>query len=436
MRNWVKATAVCLIVFMLAVSFAGCKGPSGSESSHAESGVSSVDGGSSSSGAPQASGKSTVTICAAGDAMVHETQLKSAKKSDGGYDFTGYFKYVEKYFKAADIALVNLETVLAGPDRGYDGFPLFNTPDEFAYALKQAGITDVCTSNNHSVDMGGKGLKRTVEVLKGQGLEVFGTRKSLEEKSYIIKEVKGIKIGLMAYTYETELAEKGKYINGIYINEETAALIDSFNYKKLDRDLREIEKRVRKMKEEGAEVIIAYMHWGDEYQLKENDYQRTMAKALCNYGVDIIFGNHPHVVQPVTLMKSDADGRDTFVAYAMGNLISNQREETLPSIGNRKYTENSILLNVTIEKDFDSGKISIKNAEYVPLWVNKFSSGDKYKFEIVPCAVARKEPGSYNIKTEAQKSRVDRSFSLTREKMESKYTEEMQSRVPFALYEK
>lgn len=440
MKRSFRIIALVLALIMIAVPLSGCEDLFGSESSGVQSGadsskVSSESSVSSGSVSSKPSGSGVVTICAGGDAMTHTIQITSAKGSDGSYDFTGSFKYVEKYFKAADISLVNLETTFGGAEKKYQGYPLFNAPDEFAYALKKAGVTDVCTSNNHSVDMGGKGLKRTLDVLKEQGLGAFGTRKTAEEKGYIIKEVNGIKIGFMAYTYQTQWDENGKYINGILVNNEVGALIDSFAYEKMDEGLREIEKRVKKMKNEGAEVIVAYMHWGTEYRLTDDDYQRTMAKALCNYGVDIIFGNHAHVVQPVTLLKSDVDGRDTLVAYAMGNFISNQREETLSSYENRKYTENSILLNVTIEKDFDSGKVSIKRAEYIPLWVNKTGSS-KYLFEVVPCAPAKKAPGDYNIKTDAQKARVDRSYSLTCEKVESKYTEEMQQRVPFTLYDK
>lgn len=442
MKTRYKLFAALLVLVIFCFSFTGCikKGENSDQSSSLQSSQqsdSSKDGNNSKnseSSAPAQRGSKTIKICAGGDTMVHEGQLISAKGSDGIYDFTENFQFVSKYFKSADIALVNLETVFAGADRKYTGFPVFNTPDALAYALKGAGVTAVCTSNNHCWDKGVSGLKRTIDVLKESGLEYFGTRKSESDAGYIVKEVNGIKVGIFAYTYQTKSGPDEKHINGLKVDKAHHSLIDSFSYTELQRDLKAIEKRVNEIKEKGAEFIIAYMHWGTEYHLTENDYQRNIAKALSDYGVDIIFGNHPHVVQPITLIQSEKSGKNTLVAYAMGNLISNQREETLPSYKNRAYTENSVLLYVTVKKDFDKNEIKIEKAEYIPLWVNKYKKGGRNVFEIVPCSPALKSPENYNIVTQQQKARVERSFNATTHNVTSKYTDEMKKIVPFSLY--
>ena len=105
-------------------------------------------------------------------------------------------------------------------------------------------------------------------------------------------------------------------------------------------------------KENNADVIIAVLHWGDEYSRIQAERQEVLANKLFKAGVDIIFGSHPHVIQPTQTLEYD--GETKFVAYSMGNFISNQRVETLVPYGLTehvsKYTEDGIIIDIVIEK--------------------------------------------------------------------------------------
>ena len=123
-----------------------------------------------------------------------------------------------------------------------------------------------------------------------------------------MKEINGIRIGFSAYTFETPRVSGKKTLNGIIIPPEHADLIDSFSYHNLEKEMLKIKGRIEAMREEGAEFIVFYLHWGEEYQREPNRTQRKIASILANYGVDLIFGSHPHVLQPIEYVWSD-DGK-------------------------------------------------------------------------------------------------------------------------------
>ena len=258
-----------------------------------------------------------ILISAVGDIMVHKMQLDAQYNSTTKeYDFTNNFKYVAPYIQRADLALANLETTLAGQARIFTGYPMFNTPDALADALKGAGFDVISTSNNHTYDRGKDGVIRTIEVLEDRGLDVIGTRKTVEDESFKIIDVKGIQVGLSAYTYETPSSNGQKALNGIPVSRDAQELIDSFNYQQLERDISKMVQRTELMRDRGAEVVVFFMHWGTEYARQPNTYQKQIAEALVDAGVDIIFGSHPHVIQPIELI-STSSGRQGVVVYSM-----------------------------------------------------------------------------------------------------------------------
>jgi poly-gamma-glutamate capsule biosynthesis protein CapA/YwtB (metallophosphatase superfamily) len=361
----------------------------------------------------------TIELVAVGDVMVHEMQLRAQFDAlSNEYNFENNFKYIKPYIQNADIALANLETTFAGADKKYQGYPIFNTPDSLADALKDTGFDIISTSNNHTFDTGIYGLLRTVEVLKDRNLGVIGTRKSEEEQSFIVKDVKGIKIGFSAYTYETPRNGENKTINGLVVPSQYGNLIDSFSYEYLQNDMLKIKERVGLMKQQGAEVVVFYMHWGNEYQRQPSSYQTNIAKTLADFGVDIILGSHPHVLQPIEYVQSSDGSRQTLVVYSMGNIISNQQYEYMDI----RYSEDGIIVSINITKDFENNTISIENISYVPTWVHKYNANGKNVYEILPLLDALEDKEQYNLITSQSIWRAENSKYTTTTFMESEDT--------------
>ena len=290
----------------------------------------------------------TFTMAAIGDIMCHNTQYNDAyDKETDSYDFSYVFDDISLYTKTADICVGNLETTFAGEDVGYSGYPTFNTPDSLAYELKDIGVDVLSTAGNHALDKGFNGLSRTIDVLNDADIAHTGTYKTEEEQNTILtKYVKGIKIAFVNFTYGT---------NGIPIPSGKEFCVNL-----IDNDL--ITKQLDLAKSQNPDIIVACMHWGNEYKTTPNDTQKELSTFLFQNGVDIILGTHPHVLEPMekqTVTLEDGTTKDGFVIYSLGNFISGQTAEN---------TKTSIILNLTITKHTD-GKITIDKAEYKPIYM-------------------------------------------------------------------
>lgn len=322
--------------------------------------------------------ESTVTIGSAGDVLMHSPVLESAKQSDGTYNFDKIFTYVTDEIKSCDYFVANLETTLAGTENGrkYTSYPCFNSPDAIATALKKAGVDCLLTSNNHTFDTRAHGVKRTLSVVKEMGFDWVGTRENEADKKYLMKEIGGISFGIACYTYETE-NENGKALNGILTDSESAKIINSFDYTNISAFYEDIGEDLTNMKKEGADITIVYLHWGNEYQLTQNDHQERIAKALCEMGVDVIVGGHPHVVQPVDLIISEDDTHSTVCVYSVGNFISNQRRNLMGL--KTGHTEDGLIFKMTFSK-YSDGTVVFEKVKSVPTWVHLYSGN----YNIVP----------------------------------------------------
>ncbi len=357
-----------------------------------------------------------INIAAVGDIMVHGPQIRAQYDPEAkNYEFRNNFQFVRNYIEQADIALVNLETTFAGAARGYSSYPLFNSPDAVAIALKDTGFDIVSTVNNHTYDTGMDGMIRTQEVLSEQNMDVIGTRTDESNPEFLIKEVKGIKMGVIGYTYETDPWKGQKTLNGNQVDPAVESLINTFNYDTLDEDLMRIKNQVKMMQSQGAELVVCFIHWGDEYHRSPNNNQIKMAQALSNYGVDIIFGSHPHVLQPISWIQSEVDEHQTLVAYSMGNFLSNQRYEILKN----RYTEDGIIVNVKIIKDLELNQIRIEDVSYVPTWVHRYYEKDKPIYEILPVCDALENLAAYHLTSEDSIMRVQNSKNNTIDLIES-----------------
>ncbi len=331
---------------------------------------------------PAPSVTSTVTIRSAGDVLIHIPVFQNARKSDGTYDFSHIFTYSESIISDCDYFVANLETTLGGTKgRSYSGFPRFNSPDSIVDALKGAGVDCLLTANNHSYDTNGAGVLRTIDKIEEAGLDYTGSRKTTEDVQYLVKKVGGIKFGFACYTYETPTSEGRKALNGLLVDTETAPLINSFNPGKPDAFYEELTANMKQMKKKGADIIVVYIHWGEEYQLSQNVKQQEIAQKLCDMGVDIIIGGHPHVVQPMDLLTSTDGKHKTVCIYSVGNFLSNQRRNLMGL--KTGHTEDGVIFEMNFSK-YSDGTVMIDSVDAIPTWVHLYSENGKKVHSIVP----------------------------------------------------
>ncbi len=337
--------------------------------------------------------EATVSIGVTGDILIHKPILQNAKSSDGSYNFDNIFTKVKDYFNSYDMMIANLEVTLGGEDRGYSAYPMFNTPDAIASSLKASGVDMVLTANNHTYDTGLSGLKRTLQVVEEKGLEYIGTRSTNTGAIYKVCDINGIKVGMACYTYETVSGTAGrKALNGILLNAEAGPLVNSFDYNNLSAFYSEAEKSINEMKNQGADAVVFYMHWGNEYQFTPDNYQKNMAQKLCELGVDVIVGGHPHVVQPFDTLTSE-NGHETVCIYSMGNAVSNQRREIMDPC-KTGHTEDGMIFTFSFEK-WNDGTVKISDVNIIPTWVNLKTENGKKVYEITPLDI---EKGGFSDK--------------------------------------
>ena len=304
----------------------------------------------------------TFTLTSLGDTLCHNTQYWDAYNSQTDeYDFSYVYEDIKNYTSSSDITIGSLETTFAGKEKGYSNYPTFNTPDSLATALKNIGVDVVSLAGNHALDYGYTGLCRTIDVFNNIGLSHLGTYKTAEDQEKIlIKDVKGVKIAFINYTYST---------NGIPVPSGKEFCVNL-----IDKDF--IKKQINQAKEQNVDMIVACMHWGTEYRTTANSEQKDLANFLFENGVDVILGNHPHVLEPMekkTITLQDGTTKEVFVVYALGNFTADQRDE---------ITRDSAILNLTITKNSDS-KISIDKVNYVPIYMYKNTNVSTHKFKIL-----------------------------------------------------
>ena len=287
--------------------------------------------------------KKTVKMAVVGDIMVHDYQYNEAyDSSTGEYDFMHNFQDAKKYFEGNDLVIGNLETTFGGPERGYASYPCFNTPDSFLDAVKDAGFNLLTTANNHSMDMGQKGVIRTLDRLDAYGIEHFGTYRSQEERDSIFyKEVNGICFAFLSYTYGT---------NGISVPEDY--LVNLMDDNQMISDIQEARKH--------ADVVVVMPHMGNEYETYPRDIFVKWADMMFTAGADIVLASHPHVLQRMEYRKVDhGDGEhDGFIIYSLGNFISSQTDPPRNA---------SIILHLTVEQ-IGGEPANVTEVSFVPIW--------------------------------------------------------------------
>lgn len=286
-------------------------------------------------------------IMANGDILVHNLVFISAYDSETQtYDFNSQFEKVAPLIQSADLAIANFEGTIY-PNNAPTGYPVFNAPEAIADAIKNAGYDVMALANNHIVDSRSAGIDSTANAFRSRGLDTVGVRLSSDEKN-LIREVNGIKIAILNYAYGFNGMEQ------TLTQEEYNLKLNPINPEKIKADILEAESL--------ADITIVLPHMGIEYMLEPNQEQITLFDNMIEWGADIVFGNHPHVIQPTKIVQKD--GQDKFILYSMGNFLSNQRLETVENI----WTERGVVMELNITQEEGQPAI-IESVIGHPTWV-------------------------------------------------------------------
>jgi hypothetical protein len=307
--------------------------------------------------AATAENEKTLTLLFAGDIMQHMPQVEAAwNDSSGLYDYTSCFAPVKSLLESADLTIANFETTLAG--KPYSGYPAFSSPDALVNALLFSGIDYVGTANNHCCDRGYTGIMRTIQVLDSLKLGHTGTYSS--ESDYkrhnpLIIKKNGFRIALLNYTYGT---------NGLPVPKNTIVnLLDEKN----------IQKDVMAAKDSLVDEIIAFVHWGNEYDRIPNSEQKQWRDYFNSLGIRIVIGSHPHVIQPMDWEPADSINSERLTVWSLGNFVSNQRKQ---------YSDGGAVVWLTLSKN--GNQTMIKDVNYSLTWVHTPFINGRKQYRILP----------------------------------------------------
>ena len=300
--------------------------------------------------------KNDISLCMVGDLLIHKNLSNFAynnKTKTYNYDFI--FEYIEKYIKEYDMRIANDEVLIAGKNFGVRGYPRFNTPFELADSIVKAGFNIILKATNHVNDLGQKALISDLNNWKNKYPNITVTGSYLSESeynkiSYYTKN--GIKIALLNYCYKSNVRLANNYT------------MNKNRFFKIKND-------IQKAKNEGAEFIIVFPHWGTEYSLHENERQKIKAIFYFSLGVDLVIGTHPHVIQPVKYIKDDKTNRIMYIFYSIGNFINatskRGKDIFLRFLGG--------MAHVIIGRN-KNNKVIVKDIKFIPLITHIF---EKYK---------------------------------------------------------
>ena len=256
-------------------------------------------------------------------------------------------------------------------------------------------------ANNHIYDNGKAGFLRTIEVLQQAGVTYTGARASEQESQYLLADINGIQVGILNYTYEVEHEGERKSVNGNIMETSVENNLNSFELSDIESFYEEVGQLRTELYAKGAEFILMYIHWGNEYELQQNSTQETIAQRLCDIGIDAVIGGHPHVVQPVDVLVSSDGAHKMFCAYSLGNHLSNQRREKISSRPNG-HTEDGLMITLTLART--SGQVSISGIEAVPTYVYKTNQPRYYVIPIYQVEGIEEQTGLQGIQPVIQSS--------------------------------
>lgn len=302
----------------------------------------------------------TATIGAIGDILIHDWVYQDAA-IDSTYDFKPMLANIKPFMTNPDLLIANQETILGGVAMGLSSYPTFNSPQEVGDAFIDAGVDFVSTANNHSLDKGEKGILTEIDYFNRVGLPYAGVFKNREDQQTLrIMNINGIKTAILSYTYGT---------NGIPIPGGKDYLVNIIDKDKMKAEIKRAKQQ--------ADIVVMSMHWGNEYQRIPSAVQKDLALFLVNEGADIIFGHHPHVLQPMEWL-TDSNGRKAFVIYSLGNFLSGQMHD---------YKDIGGMVTLDVKKTIGSKGVNIElsNPTFLPTYV---SNQKLQNYQVVPLSDA------------------------------------------------
>ena len=299
-----------------------------------------------------------VKLVAVGDMLIHDTIYNDFRiGSSDTFDFRPAFQYVKPIIEKADFAAVNEETPLGGVALGLSGLYVANSPQELGDALADTGFNLIQLANNHTYDRRLAGIEATANFWQKYKSTAITSGAYLDQASRDktpILEKNGIKLAFLNYTYGSNLGNPP----------------NSYNLNLINRDL--IAKDIAMAKTQ-ADVIVVAIHWGIERDRQESASQRDLAQFLANQGADIIYGTHPHVLQPPEWLTRP-DGKKTYCMYSLGNFLS-IHTELIP------HTLTGAIMGLGIVKNA-SGKITLENPNAVLTW--NYYTPTETGFRVIP----------------------------------------------------
>jgi poly-gamma-glutamate capsule biosynthesis protein CapA/YwtB (metallophosphatase superfamily) len=338
----------------------------------------------------------TITLSFVGDLMCHSPQFEYARINKDSFDFKPVFNYIQSdLISSSDLTAANLETVLAGKENKFSGYPFFNSPDEFLVGIKEAGFSFLFTSNNHSLDRGEEGITRTISQLEKNLINHTGTFISQKDRDSLrIVDINGIKLAIFSYSYGT---------NGNRIpwgKEYLINLIDTLL----------IKKNIIDARTNNADLVLCYFHFGEEYQRTPSKWQKEIVDKTVSYGADLIIGSHPHVIQSIKFIKNTGSKLDSsLIAYSLGNFLSNQR---------KRYRDAGIILKIVLKKNLNNNKIYYDNVNCIPTWVYKGLKENKKEYLILKSGLS---DTTYKFLSNYDLLLMKQSFNDTKEKINNSF---------------
>lgn len=291
---------------------------------------------------------STASIAAIGDVLIHGSIYRDAQKGEA-YDFDEMFQAVKPYLEKPDITFANQESMIGGKELGLSTYPQFNSPFEIGDTLKRVGVDVVSIANNHTLDRGEQAILNAIQHWNKIGMLYVGAYENETDKAKIRTiEKNGITFSFLAYTYGT---------NGIPVPKDKPYLVNLIDKETIEADIQKAKQL--------SDVIVVSLHFGNEYERMPNEAQKELAQFVADAGAHIIFGHHPHVLQPVEFIRSK-EGHDTFVVYSLGNFLAAQEAK------HDQHRRIGGIVQVEVKKEELEGetKITVHSPSFLPTYIH------------------------------------------------------------------
>ena len=297
----------------------------------------------------------TVSLVMGGDLLWHNTVWISAAEDHARtgvgrrFDFDPMFAWLKPVIASADVAICHEEVPFAGPGEGLRSYPVFRAPRAIAPWIGSMGWDACTTASNHSMDDGVEGIDETADLLEAAGVEHVGTFRTPDERRtpVIVTTADGVRVGIVAATYG---------LNGYVLPAGHEYAVSQLG------DADDLLAQARRARAAGADVVVAHVHWGTEYSHVPDAQQVALARQLtASPDVDLVLGEHAHVVQPVTRVNGK------WVAYGLGNMVA-QSELERPAA----YEGITVTFDLTERPD---GGWRVTRASYLPTQWNHWSPG-------------------------------------------------------------